>query len=162
MKKKSQKPTQTETLAREFSAVLREYMEPKDFTGLVARQKAWPREDICYSHDYCDANMAMEEAFQRVLGRTAILDESATLKEREDTTAMWDAAWTLAKRRLFFHKLKPMPTPLAPALARVRTVAEDCARQSSQEYQGQGKYDLQAAFDWVEAVLNRMHNVTKD
>lgn len=44
---------------------------------------------VCHSHDFCDANMAMDEAFRRCFGREPDL-------EGNDDTALWNAAWEIA------------------------------------------------------------------
>jgi len=45
---------------------------------------------ICHSHDFCDANMSMLEAFQYVMDRTARLSDQADID-------MINAAWEHAK-----------------------------------------------------------------
>ncbi len=66
----------------------------------------------CASHDFCDANMPMAEAFEAVMGRELRLDETkhgAVAVEAD--CALWGTAWTFAKTR---HLTAPegSPTPV--------------------------------------------------
>lgn len=45
---------------------------------------------ICYSHDYCDANMVMLAAFEDAVGRELNFDSDADLH-------LWEEAWDLAR-----------------------------------------------------------------
>lgn len=47
---------------------------------------------VCASHDYCDANMPMADAFEEVIGREP---EPAD----EADAALWSRAWDIAKAR---------------------------------------------------------------
>ena len=53
---------------------------------------------ICHSHDFLDANMAMDEVFTEALGRSVDADVAADAE-------LWNAAWTLAKGARFFTNL---------------------------------------------------------
>lgn len=46
-------------------------------------------EGVCASHDYCDANMVMDEAF------TGLFDRSVA--STDEDCALWNAAWDIAK-----------------------------------------------------------------
>jgi hypothetical protein len=58
----SKKPT-IEEAAQRFDAVLREWLTPVEYTSMLMlnRTPAYAG-NVCASHDYCDANMAMAEA----------------------------------------------------------------------------------------------------
>lgn len=45
---------------------------------------------ICASHDFCDANMAMDQAFQELLNREPDMQSDADC-------ALWNEAWQIAK-----------------------------------------------------------------
>lgn len=50
--------------------------------------------DVCATHDFCDANMLMAEAFEEVQGREPDVAS-------EDDAAVWSAAWDISKQREF-------------------------------------------------------------
>jgi hypothetical protein len=49
--------------------------------------------DVCHSHDFCDANMAMDTAMKK-LGMSTDLNDDTVL-------ALVNAAWELAKKHNF-------------------------------------------------------------
>jgi hypothetical protein len=60
---------------------------------------------ICHSHDFCDANMAMDEAFTKVLGRQYVFfndEEPETEKQNEIDADLINAAWSMAKANKFY------------------------------------------------------------
>lgn len=77
-----------EAVAAKFDAFLREWLAEGDYQEMLRRNRT-PEygAGACASHDFCDANMAMEEALQS-FGINAD-------KVGEDTpeTALWNAAW---------------------------------------------------------------------
>lgn len=91
-----------EALARAFARRLREEIGEDDLRAVVARNRASGDPNGCASHDFCDANMPMAEAFEEVLG--------ADPEEPDDCDpALWDAAWDRAKAADFW--LDPVTTP---------------------------------------------------
>lgn len=52
-------------------------------------------EGICATHDFADANMIMDEAFTEATGRSIVPDEGEI---SEADSALWNEAWTIAKR----------------------------------------------------------------
>lgn len=59
-----------DALAKKFSTILREWLTEEEMSAVIERNRAdgYPT-NICHSHDFCDANMAMDEAFTKVMGR---------------------------------------------------------------------------------------------
>lgn len=88
-------PLNPEILAKAFSAVLFGWLTPEQRATVLERNKAEGNPSICHSHDFCDANMAMVEAFQN-LGVGEIDSQD------DEQTALWDAAWALAKSSGFW------------------------------------------------------------
>lgn len=83
-----------ERLADEFASVLRKWLTDGEFAEMKRRNEADPAyaAGACASHDFCDANMAMEAAWRRVLGREVDAGSAA------DAT-LWNEAWELARSR---------------------------------------------------------------
>jgi len=84
----------TETLiADRFAEVLRAWLTPQEFAEMK-RLNETPeyQSGICASHNYCDANMAMCEAFESVM-------EYPPDGSNEAHAAIWNAAWDLARKR---------------------------------------------------------------
>lgn len=90
-------PALVAQLADRFAATLRAWLTPAQWAAMV-EANGRPRLG-CASHDYCDANMAMDQAF-RDLGLGALLD----VEEMADATVdLFNAAWRHAAR----HQLAP-------------------------------------------------------
>lgn len=87
-----------ETLARAFSEVLSEWLTPEQRAQVVERNKAQSNPSICHSHDFCDANMAMDQAWKQTQGREVDM-------QSDEDLALWDAAWEIAKREGFWFKV---------------------------------------------------------
>lgn len=87
-------------LAREFGTLIQEELSTVRFRAMVDRNKAEDADsNVCHSHDYCDANMTMLQAFQNVFQREpAFLNDSTT----EADLALWNEAWQIAKAADFF------------------------------------------------------------
>lgn len=79
-------------LAEEFSKVLRIWLTPMQMAIVVERNSENTDERVCHSHDFCDANMAMQDAFERVFGREPRMDGGSDLDE-----SLWGFAWDVAK-----------------------------------------------------------------
>lgn len=76
-------------IATEFANVLRKWLGPVQFAKMQRRNMK-SEENVCASHDFCDANMAMAEAFETVLNREPNVSNASD-------TAIWNAAWDKAK-----------------------------------------------------------------
>ena len=80
-------------VSREFADVLREWLTPQEWAKMAERNRSPDYQGgICASHDFCDANMAMVEAFETVMGRE--FNGDAT----EADFALWNAAWNHAHK----------------------------------------------------------------
>lgn len=94
-------------LARTFSRKLAAYCGPANMTEIISRNRAIARGDwqkICHSHDFCDANVIMADAWESLsdLDMLAPEDEGpAKLRLRNATMEVVNAAWDLAQSREF-------------------------------------------------------------
>ena len=92
-------------IAREFSKLMLEEIGIDNLDLAVMQNTAdmaVGNDLTCATHDYCDANMVMDEAFHKVLGRGMyLIKESATEEQKQADTDLWNAAWTLAKHNQF-------------------------------------------------------------
>ncbi len=82
-----------------FKAVLTEWLTADEMAAVTARNRAEVNPHVCHSHDFCDANMAMDEAFRKVFGRPAsdYLDAAeGTLDEMP--WEIWNDAWAIFAR----------------------------------------------------------------
>ena len=84
-------------LAAEFICGLRETAGVEALVEIVERNRREPDPNICHTHDFCDANMVMFEAFEAVLGRPPgfITDGTGSALEEADIE-LADKAWNLA------------------------------------------------------------------
>lgn len=90
-------------VAAEFARVLHEWLSPAQMREVVARNETSDYDDCCATGDFCDSNMAMDEAFTKVMGREIELGEG-TRQSRADVD-LWGKAWDIAKRMNFDMEL---------------------------------------------------------
>lgn len=81
-------------IARQFSMNLREELSPEHLAEAIELNGNCHNTLVCHSSDHCDANMVMEPAFTKVMGR------EFDLLSDEDVS-LWNDAWSLAKRSKF-------------------------------------------------------------
>lgn len=86
-------------LAAAFATVLHEWLTPAQMRAVVERNELMEDDVCCASGDFCDSNMAMDEAFTKTQGREIELGEG-TRQSRADV-ALWNGAWAIAKRMNF-------------------------------------------------------------
>ena len=82
-------------LALTFSSILKNWLSKAEMKEVIELNKSETDEGVCHSHDFCDANEAMDEAFTQVLGRELDL-------QNEDDKTIWNTAWNTAMEKEFF------------------------------------------------------------
>lgn len=88
-------------LAGQFADVVHDWTSAEEFEQIKVLNRA--NDDlICATHDFIDANEAMNQAFRQSFGRSCYLavDVEAgrcTAGDLEADVAMWTAAWAIAK-----------------------------------------------------------------
>lgn len=86
-------------LAHAFARVLRSWLDAEEIATVIERNRAQPPgSGICHSHDFCDANMAMDEAFG-ACGFWRWVDDGEDVIFVNDE--LWAEAWGLAKQSEF-------------------------------------------------------------
>lgn len=89
--------SKTIAVANRFVASLRAELGAAEFGEVVRRNRVDPDLSVCHSHDFCDANVLMHAAILEVLG--ARYDaRGSRLYDVDEHDALWDAAWSLARR----------------------------------------------------------------
>lgn len=86
-----------EALAEEFVRVLREWLSDAEWREMTKRNSSTHAAPICASHDFCDANMAMAEAFHNTLGRSLFPEGDSEPKARD--IDLVNDAWSMARER---------------------------------------------------------------
>ncbi len=88
--------TQTEQVSKKFSEVLREWLTPAEMDEVIIRNEEprYKEGELCATHDFCDANMAMFEAIEKVTGT-----EPDT--QSDEFTKLFNEAWVMAKANKF-------------------------------------------------------------
>lgn len=76
-------------VADEFRRVIQRWLSPAELKEVdrLNAEEADPL--VCHTHDFCDANMAMDPAFRKVVGRGS---RSNWWKDAN----LWSAAWNIA------------------------------------------------------------------
>ena len=82
-------------LSKTFSYILKEWLNKSQIKEVIRRNKTPEYANCCASHDYCDANMAMFEGFQRCIGRDPVLNDDKDL-------SLINRAWDIAKSKQFY------------------------------------------------------------
>ena len=96
-----------EAAAEKFVATLREWLTADEFAEMQRLNTAKTDPNVCHSHDFCDANMAMLDALESFDGVEFVaeweIEEAVTDDERKDAIAkqviwetLWNAAWSIA------------------------------------------------------------------
>jgi hypothetical protein len=76
-------------VALQFAECLRECLDEDEMRHVVALNRSEKVKGVCHSHDFCDANEAMAEAFSMCGRSPNMIDEATRL--------LWNAAWEKAK-----------------------------------------------------------------
>tara|TARA_R110002126_G_scaffold257592_1_gene400640 strand:+ start:184 stop:495 length:312 start_codon:yes stop_codon:yes gene_type:complete len=76
-------------LAEKFTELLRATLTPSEFAEMADANANETNPGICHSHDYCDANQIMLDAFE------------ATEMVNDYSHTLWSDAWTYAREELF-------------------------------------------------------------
>lgn len=84
-----------QTIADAFRRAIAEDLGT-DIAAEIDERNATPEyaDGCCATHDFCDANMVMAEAFEAVTGR------GPDVSSAEDTN-LWNAAWDIARTQGF-------------------------------------------------------------
>jgi hypothetical protein len=81
-------------LSNEFSKELRQTLTAEEMTQVISRNRNETDPNVCHSHDFCDANVALLTAFENIYGYEPKLSD-------EDTINLMNAVWSLAKKNEF-------------------------------------------------------------
>lgn len=85
-----------EEIAAEFSKIVREWIGTINLEKVITKNKTAEYKNACAIHDYCDANMAMLEAFENQTGMELNLDDPIH-------QAMVNEAWEIARIKDFYY-----------------------------------------------------------
>lgn len=90
-------------LARAFGEQVQETLTVSQFRQVIDGNKAEPENSgICHSHDFCDANVSMHDAFVATFGRNPLDTPSADNIMSDADEKLWNDAWAIAKAADFF------------------------------------------------------------
>jgi len=85
-------------IATAFTRILNEWLTPEQIIEVNRKNSTPEYNNCCATHDYCDSNVAMLEAFKEVMGREHAFADEETLEADTDIT---NAAWQIAKNKKF-------------------------------------------------------------
>lgn len=92
---------QVEQIAIAFSKVLREWLTAQQMKQVIAENKKNNYVDCC-THDFIDANMAMDKAFKKTLKRNFCFGSNNNQSQHEIDTDAFNNAWDIAKKNDFY------------------------------------------------------------
>lgn len=84
-------------LARLFSQQVVDSLSTAELAEAVRRNSADATPGVCHTHDFCDANMLMHEAFVKC---GLVMDNGEDVVE-DALIPLWNAAWELAAKANF-------------------------------------------------------------
>jgi hypothetical protein len=84
-----------ERIGAKFADILKVWFSPEQWEAMRIKNASNP-ENVCASHDYCNANIAMLEAFHAFNLNPRIVPDIDQDADTDDI-ALWDAAWKWAK-----------------------------------------------------------------
>jgi len=100
--KLTKSPADITKLAKQFAKLLSEEIGDDNMKAVVAANKKEKSSGVCHSHDYCDANMVMADAF-KVLDIDLEKDYPDAVQNAQ-IVSIWNAAWDEAFKNNFWHK----------------------------------------------------------
>ena len=86
-------PMQAEKVGAKFESMLYATLGEENYVEAAARNRLETDPLICHTHDFCDANQVMLDAFEAVLGYEPDI-------QSETDMAIFDAAWAIGRERL--------------------------------------------------------------
>ena len=89
MKITNEKYEKTRQLALNFVALVCREFDEKTLSEIRRRNRAETNPSVCHTHDFCDANLLMDDAWRFTFGRDTNLDD-------EVDCAVWSNAWARA------------------------------------------------------------------
>lgn len=98
-----------ERIACVFTYLLEKEIGDDNMTNVVRLNRLMEDKTSCASHDFCDANMVMLQAFQEV-DTPAPNELTDGFEEHEEACELWNAAWDFAAKHLFAIYDRPLPT----------------------------------------------------
>lgn len=88
--------THAQQLAIEFSNVLKSWLTEEEMKVVNTTNATDDYMDSsCASHDFCDANMAMDEAWKKLFAKEISLQNQRQID-------LWNKAWRIAKSNKFY------------------------------------------------------------
>lgn len=135
------KTSQIHGLAIAFARVLRTWLTAEQMATVVETNRLRADGDLtCASHDFCDANMAMLEAYKKLFQEfpafpSDVESGDATETDEANDTALMNAAWSQAKR-LEFNVERLTEDGDRAVLAEATSIALDVAAREIQDYLG--------------------------
>lgn len=82
-----------QALADRFVVILRTWLTPEEIAEVRKRNATETSPHVCHSHDFCDANMAMDEAWGSFMQAHIDGDDESQAK-------LWNDAWDIARELL--------------------------------------------------------------
>lgn len=83
-------------VADKFRSVIFDWLGAETCREVDARNKSY-EPACCATHDFCDANMAMDEAMTGLGVYSDFFEDGNT----EEVTALWNKAWDIARNKGF-------------------------------------------------------------
>lgn len=128
-------------LALAFATALNSTLDASQMRDVVRKNLTPKYESACASHDYCDANVVMAQAFETVFARPFLGESGATQAD----TDCWNKAWDLAKGAQFSAELLQLRAD-DEAIEKALHEALDAASLVIQRYLGVTTGDFAGAY----------------
>lgn len=89
-------PVQAQQVGAAFESLLWQQLGEENYREVAERNRRETDPIICHTHDFCDANQVMMDAFEKALGREPDIQSPTDMQ-------VFDAAWAIGRQRLESH-----------------------------------------------------------
>lgn len=96
--------TQAKSISNKFNEIINREFTSIQLADVIAKNNTSEYAGCCATHDYCDANMLMDEAFQEIMQREFIFfndEQLETQQQNQDDTDLLNEAWYISKANNF-------------------------------------------------------------
>lgn len=154
-------------IADAFVEGIRDSHSAAQFAEIRRRNAAELDQGVCHSHDFCDANMIMLEAFTAICGREpAFLEgtdaEGHYSEAAEADAALWSQAWNIAAS-VGLRAACGEPTPLEKMTAQYEAFVAShgyaAFRGDAEELLLSGTVTSQADAQWLSAFVEQWEDM---
>lgn len=89
------------TVAKAFCVAMRQELNIDQMQLVIERNRNEPSDAICHTHDFCDANVVMDEVCKRLNAELEFQPDENDEAKVQKQCDLWNEAWSIAKYAAF-------------------------------------------------------------